>query len=230
MQRALFQVGTEQLVGEVVAKEGQAIKILFLHGAGQSTRDRVKPLALELSEHGIGSFIFDFSGHGESTGTLGGSSLRKRIEEAKAALCYLDHDGPIMVCGFSMGGHVALELLHIEPRIDSLALFAPAVYARSAVEVGFSEGFSAIIRAPRSWEGTGVTEYLESFEGSLTIYMGEMDTVIPESVIELLQHSAQRAHSVTVVKVPGVVHELAAWMNSTPKALQGIAERIISSS
>src|SRR5258708_187910 len=44
--------------------------VLSLHGAGAAVRQRVFYLADALADLGLGTFSFDFSGHGESSGNL----------------------------------------------------------------------------------------------------------------------------------------------------------------
>jgi alpha-beta hydrolase superfamily lysophospholipase len=101
-----FFVGREKLVGNIISDNTEnEPTLLFLHGAGKATKERSNYIAFELAKHGIRSFSFDFSGHGESSGKLEESSLRKRVEEASAALNFLNHSEAVTLYGSSMGAH-----------------------------------------------------------------------------------------------------------------------------
>ena len=184
--RVTFQVGKETLVGNIVTNNmGDQPRLLFIHGAGTASRDRTLALALKLAENNISSFAFDLSGHGESTGKLEESSLVKRAIEAKEALKFLTKESSIGICAFSMGGHVALELLKTNP-IKALILFAPAIYDKEAFEVPFNKNFSEIIRKHESWKKADVVNALEDFTGNLLICIGDKDEVIPGGVIDMI--------------------------------------------
>jgi hypothetical protein len=63
-----------------------AATAVLLHGAGHGSKERLLPLLAEFGAHGCPALAFDFSGHGESSGALGESSLRRRFEQAVADL------------------------------------------------------------------------------------------------------------------------------------------------
>lgn len=206
-----FPAGKEVLSGRFVISDAsdETPHLLFLHGAGRASKERSLPLALQLAEdYGISSFTFDFSGHGASTGSLSSSSLKKRVEEASVALSYAKFAEPISLCGFSMGGHVALELLK-QKAVRALILFYPAVYAAEAVAIPFGDPkFSFTIRRPRSWESADIFGVLNQFKGNLLIVAGEKDEVIPKDVFQLLiQNSSQAANSRLII-VPQAPHLL----------------------
>jgi len=202
-----FTAGGEQLTGCLVAHDkDQKPQVLFLHGAGAGTMQRQLPIAEYLLEKkGIASFLFDFSGHGESSGTLATSSLARRVSEAEAALQFFDVTSPFSLCGFSMGGHVALELLARYP-VANLVLFYPGVYAAEAYSESFGEGFSEIIRQPNSWKDAAVVKNLHTFSGNFLLVIGEEDTVIPPGVIDMLDEAAQQAKKKEILKIPHASH------------------------
>jgi len=228
-QDVKFQAGDEWLSGRLVLADGSASKpqILFLHGAGKATKERCLPLASRLAtEYGLSSFAFDFSGHGTSTGTLENSSLKKRVDEAIAALDYAGVTEQISLCAFSMGGHVALELVKLR-RVRSLVLFYPAVYAREAVDIRFGDPrFSTILRSDKSWESSDVFAVLNQFEGSVLIVAGEKDQVIPPEVLKLLYANATRAKHRQYMVIPDAPHLLLPTVLSNEKLYSEIC-RII---
>lgn len=223
MPRIDFQVGREKLVGELV---GSTPQLLVLHGAGQANRERAKPLIESITkETGRGAFLFDFSGHGESSGTLNSSSLQKRTAEADEAWKFLTAGVPITVIGFSMGGHVALELL-ASRTIDNLILFYPGLYTNEAFNVPFDERFSEVIRKPDSWRSALALNYLRDFKGNLLVVWGENDAVVPRGVVDLLYESASSARSREVFVVANGEHLLLPQLYSDSKLQDQIVAKV----
>jgi len=203
-----FTSGKEQLAGRLFSPSSSSPEkgVLFLHGAGQATKERAEPIVERLCEgKNVASFTFDFSGHGESSGTLKASSIKKRVSEAKSALEASEFQQPISVCASSMGGHIALELLqHFD--VQGLTLFYPAVYAKEAVDLAFGDPlFSETIRRERSWLNSDAFTYLRNFTGSLLVVAGEKDNVIPREIIDLIMSnaiSAQRKRLIVLEDAP----------------------------
>ncbi len=211
-QEVTFATNDESLRGRFITPSAGANArphILFLHGAGKSTKERSIPLATRLAEEfGLSSFAFDFSGHGNSTGLLAGSSLEKRTLEAKVAIRFASFSRELTVCGFSMGAHIALELLKSEP-LTNLVLFYPGLYASAAFNKRFGNPeFSAVLRQDKSWELADVLIPLRRFEGNLLIVLGENDQVVPREVPELIYSNATSARTRRIIEVPGAPHLL----------------------
>jgi pimeloyl-ACP methyl ester carboxylesterase len=204
MEKVEFQVGGEKLVGQII---GGDPSILILHGAGTADKDRLRPIAEQLAENDIGSFSFDFSGHGESSGQLAESSLKKRVEQAEAALKYITKK-PFSVVGSSMGGQIALELLKTHPDIQSLILFYPGIYTAEAFDAPFTDEFSKIIRQHESWRQNDVLGRLQTFPGNLLLVVADHDQVIPPAVFDIIEDSAKSAKSVERITVPNAEHVL----------------------
>lgn len=61
-------------------------------------------------EHGLASTLFDYSGHGLSSGAFTDGTIGRWFEEAYAVFTKLTR-GPQVIVGSSMGGHIALLLL-----------------------------------------------------------------------------------------------------------------------
>jgi len=222
-----FSAGEERLAGNIIYGDGESKpRLLFLHGAGKATKERSSYLAFELAKHGIGSFSFDFSGHGESSGRLEESSLKKRLAEASVALHFLDKSEGITVCGSSMGAHIALELVKTAP-VKTLVLFCPAIYDRNAVPVPFNRGFSAIIRRQGSWRNTDVFGSICKFTGNLLIVTGEKDEVIPGGVIEALDSQAGNAKNKEIIRVPDAGHQIHTWLSEHSDYASLVIKRIV---
>lgn len=223
-----FKVGSEIIAAHTISSSAsEKPHFLFMHGAGKATKERMKFLAHRLAEVGISSLGFDFSGHGESTGNLKESSLKKRTKEAQSALKFLSNERDITICASSMGAHIALELLKTNPTIKSLILFCPAIYHRDAFDVYFNECFSEIIRKSESWKRADVLDVLDDFNGNLLIYFGEKDEVIPRGVIELLDLKSKKTTKKEIVKLPGVDHQIAKWLSeNNNEAMISVMEKI----
>lgn len=207
-----FTSGSEKLVGELYSgRKEEKANVLFLHGAGTGNRTRFTWIQEKLLASHINSFSFDFSGQGESSGTLSASSLKKRTEEAKAALQFIDHNKPLTISGSSMGGFTALDLLR-SSKPDNLLLFCPAIYTNAAYETRFDDGFTEIIRATGSWKNAGVLKNLENFTGKLLIIIGADDDVIPKGVIQLLDEHAPQTTYKKILTLPGCGHPLQTWL------------------
>lgn len=223
-----FQAGNEDLSGQIVSLHHDSHpEILFLHGAGQATKERALPIMEKLAEAGIDSFSFDFSGHGESTGILNASSLKKRVAEANEALKYLDDAKEWSICAFSMGGHIALELLKTHPKIKNLFLFYPGIYTQEAYNVPFDERFSTIIRQENSWQNAMVVDSLESFAGNLLVVIGENDKVIPKGVIEMIDKKSTNAVKKEIIWVPNAEHLLLPVIFNDKKLFDCIVQTIV---
>ena len=108
---------------------------LFWLGGFNSDMTGSKAECLDALALAIGrSFLrFDYSGHGQSQGRFEDGTLSLWLEEAATVFTGLS-DGPMVVAGSSMGGHLALLLLRRlardDPaqaaRIRGLLLIAPA--------------------------------------------------------------------------------------------------------
>ncbi len=84
-------------------------------------------------EHGLGTTLFDYSGHGQSSGLFEDGTIGQWLDEAVAVFRQVTR-GPQVVIGSSMGGNIALLLLkrlvaqHPEDarRLAAVVLIAPA--------------------------------------------------------------------------------------------------------
>jgi uncharacterized protein len=221
MEKITFKAGEEELKGLFYSKGNKKPDIFFLHGGGQSSKERTAYLQKDLLKNNLTSFAFDFSGSGESSGSMGKSSLKKRIREAKSAINLFDQKS-INLCGSSMGAYIALSLLP-DYDIKKLILFCPAIYDAKAKKVPFGEEFSKIIRAKNSWENSDIFPNLKKFRGDLLIFMGEKDEVIPREAISLLDKNFSNCNSKKIIFIPDCPHKMHQWIpkhKSIKKRLQ----------
>ncbi len=200
-------------------------QLLFIHGAGSSDRKRFEQLRTLLANKGIGSTSFDFIGHGETGGTLAGSSLESRVAQASAVIDMQEVSQPLSLVASSMGGYVAIKLTAQYP-VKDLILVAPAVYDTKSYRLPFGAEFTKAIQNPFSWRNTDAWEILRRYQGNLLIYGAEKDQVIPQEIIEKLYESARNARSREVIMIKDATHSLAKWIGERPDSLREIAEKI----
>jgi uncharacterized protein len=222
-------VGTEHLTGDVLSL-GAGVKALFLHGAGQSHRQRLRLLREELLQHDVGSAAFDFSGHGDSSANQPGS-LQKRLQQAQQVLHHLDDNHglqPDTLVATSMSGEIAIRLANTSAnRIDHMVLMVGAIYTRNAFTLPFGPDFSAAIRQPYSWREAETLEMMSDYRGGLTLIRTLDDTVIPFEVADLLAQAARSARFVRRIDIPDVDHRLSEKIVQDQDLRQHIASAIL---
>ncbi|MDQ0701075.1 alpha/beta fold hydrolase [Streptomyces sp. W4I9-2] len=189
---------------------------VVLHGAGNSSTERLLPLVQEFVAHGCRGVAFDFSGHGESTGKLSELSLRRRFEQAVAVIdAYGGAEGPLVLVGFNMSGQTVADLVaHYGDRVTALGLCAPAVYTAEAWDVPFEDGdgrFSGIIRRPDSWREAPAFQVLRTYEGRAVLAVPGTDAVIPAAVTEAVQDALAARAQYTRFDLPDAQHQLGMW-------------------
>ena len=212
----VFQADGETLHGTKIAPTSSdpVLSVLSLHGAGTAVRQRVFYLADAMAPLGIATFAFDFSGHGESTGTLRESSLKRRVVQAQAALEAAAFTTPTILMGNSMGGYIAASLATIV-NPAALILLCPALYDDEAYDVPFDERFTAILRANDSYERSTLPDRLRAYTGHVLLLIGEHDDVIPQRVIEIYESSFASAKSFSSLRIAGAPHVLHVWAGTT---------------
>ena len=191
-------------------------RILYLHGAGASTRRGHHLLRAALQQRGLGSVSFDAIGHGDTGGALAQSSVASRTRQAQAVLAASALTSPLVVFGASMGAYNAIRLTEHHP-VEALVLVVPGVYTPAAYEVPFGPDFSALIRRERSWDDSDAWDILSRFKGRLLVLHAEHDATIPLEISDRLFGAATRAQSRQLHIVQGAEHNrLWALLEETP--------------
>ncbi|SDF48132.1 MULTISPECIES: alpha/beta hydrolase [unclassified Duganella] len=202
-------------------------RILYLHGAGNSTRHGHHLLRSALQQRGLGSVCFDAIGHGETGGALAQSSVASRTRQAQAVLAASALSKPLVVFGSSMGAYNAIRLTE-QHKVDALVLIVPGVYTPSAYEVPFGPDFSAVIRKERSWDDSDAWDILSRFEGRLLVIHAEHDAVIPLEISDRLFGAATRAQSRQLHIVQGAEHNrLWSLLAETPADFDATIDMIV---
>jgi pimeloyl-ACP methyl ester carboxylesterase len=118
-------------------QQGTAPGVFWLGGFNSDMKGtKAQALARWASEQGRACVRFDYSGHGESEGTVTDGTIGRWLEESLAVFAACGA-GPWVVVGSSMGGWIALLMLHalrrraettlLPPAVAGLVLIAPAV-------------------------------------------------------------------------------------------------------
>jgi pimeloyl-ACP methyl ester carboxylesterase len=195
---------------------------VLLHGAGNGSEKRLRPLLGEFTAHGCQALAFDFSGHGESTGALRELSLRRRFEQATAVIdAQVPPDSPLILVGFSMSGQTVADLVrHYGDRVPAIGLCSPAVYTPESWEVPFGDGagrFTELIRTPDAWRGSPALEVLRTYEGRSVLAVPGTDAVIPPAVTEAVQNALVTRSHYTRFELPDAEHRLGLWFRDHPE-------------
>jgi alpha-beta hydrolase superfamily lysophospholipase len=221
-----FDAGDNQLVGtKILASDTATTEILSLHGAGESSRQRIRYLLEDLAEDGFSSFGFDFSGQGDSTGSRTQSSLASRLADAQAACRFMSLSNLRLLIGSSMGAHLA-AILTKSIFAENLVLFCPAAYSKLAANACFNKEFSEIIRRPDSYIDSEAFDCIAEFSGNLLIVDGEKDVVIPSKIIDKYMKSAKSAATKEVLVIDGCGHQIHDWLKVRPTERHRVSNRI----
>jgi pimeloyl-ACP methyl ester carboxylesterase len=180
-----------------------------------------------LQAQGRSVIRFDFSGHGDSTGEIAKSSLKKRFLEAKAVLDHFKVGDGVSVIGTSMGGHIACALAS-EISVEALVFFGPAAYSARAWDVPFGSGFTAIIREENSFLDSNIGGLLQGFGGRALFAIGERDEIIPEQVVDLYKQALSHCRSLEVYTIAGCPHPVHRWVQSHPDIKKRVVDRVLS--
>lgn len=200
--------------------------VIALHGAGPSNRSHTQYLSETFIKNGENVVRFDFSGQGESSGTMQESSIAKRQDEAIAIIkhFHIDTDN-LTVIGTSMGGYIAASLAKFYP-VKNLILFCPAAYDVTAWNVPFNGGFTDILRRDLSLLKSNVPELLANFTGNSLLLWAENDEIIPPLIVDMYESALSgKANHATYV-IQGSPHPIHRWVADKEEQKAKILEEI----
>jgi pimeloyl-ACP methyl ester carboxylesterase len=103
--------------------------VVFVHGVN-SSRDSliIRAASRALFNCSFASLLLDFTGHGESEGTLSDSTISQQVDDLENAISWIRADGrfkPIGLFGETTGGTVAMRVASEDRSIKALVLQAP---------------------------------------------------------------------------------------------------------
>ena len=124
---------------------GAAPGVVFL-GGFNSDMEGTKALHLEAwcRTEGRAYLRFDYSGHGQSSGTFEEGCIGDWAEDAAAAIAHLT-EGPQLLIGSSMGGWISLLMVKLLPQ--KIAALVTIAAAPDFTEDGYWASFDAAQRA-----------------------------------------------------------------------------------
>jgi pimeloyl-ACP methyl ester carboxylesterase len=219
-----LKIGNQEIACEYAIKKQN---VVILHGAGASHRARYYPFAEEILKHDYGVVLFDFAGHGESSGELTDSSLNDRREQALQVIeKLLPKNSSFILVGFSMSGETVCNILPLFPgRVKTILLGCPAIYTKDAANIQFKDdGFRALIRTDGSWKNSIAITNLAKFSGKTFIAYGNKDEIIPREVINTLKATAKNS---SYKQYDDASHSLAVWLGNHPTELSKLISEII---
>ena len=226
-----------------VQTPGQGPGVVFL-GGFMSDMTGTKAVFLQdwAERHGRAFLRFDYSGHGQSSGTFEEGCIGDWFEDALAVI-EARTEGPQVLIGSSMGGWIALQIARAMPgRVKGLVGIAPAPdFTEDSMWAGFSEAERTrlmtegriVIPSDYSPDGYPITRRLIE-EGRqrlvlraplplpfpVRILQGTADTDVPPAVaLRLMEHAECDDLRLTLVK--GADHRF-----STPACLAMIAAAV----
>lgn len=210
--------GQHRLIGNRLTPPDAVDTALILHGAGQSTAAGFTELRAYLAARQVETLVFDCVGHGKTGGAQLGTTLAQRVDQLMAVVRAQSLEAaPLTLMGFSMGAYVAMQAA-AAMGAARLCLAIPAAYAPQAFHVPFGPQFSAVLRAPRSWEHSDAFELVKSYTGDLLVVSAEHDLSIPAEIPARYCAGARNARSARHHVVARAGHDLSAHYNAEPAA------------
>lgn len=191
-----IECGKEKLSLNIVnsARESNNFLILCFGGSKTNFKERYRGWQNILAKNGINSVSFDYSGTGRSTNIFSSSSLKKRIEETKCVISWIQNNyggnASLNLLGESMGAYITLGA--INNSIKKLILMVPAAYSPAAHLLHFNKKFTAEIHKERSWRNSFSFKWLRDFPNKVLLLSSEKDSVIPREILEKYKNYANK--------------------------------------
>jgi dipeptidyl aminopeptidase/acylaminoacyl peptidase len=199
-----------RLHGWLVPPRNGALVIL-LHGS-QADRRQMLPQAALLSARGYGVLLFDWPGHGESSGSVHWDSSER--EALKAAVDFVGeqpflHAPRIGVLGFSMGGAIAAQVAGADDRLRAVVL--EATFADALEQTRWLLGARAGLlkqwpaRLACWWEGMDLlgmrpADAVRSISPRPVLVIGgSKDTAVPSWMVQELFDAAREPKELWVI-------------------------------
>jgi alpha-beta hydrolase superfamily lysophospholipase len=171
-----FVSGTRRLAGVYVAASDEAPVILICHGIGETVGHWSAVQAL-LSERGVGSLVFNYSGYGASSGRISAEHCDEDLVSAYAELRRrVGQDRCVFVLGFSLGSGIAASGIGVlVPAAAGLFLCEAYTSFREAVRViGFPQWIAGAF--PDIWN---TVEAVRSLKLPVCVVHSDGDRLFP---------------------------------------------------
>jgi pimeloyl-ACP methyl ester carboxylesterase len=191
----------EDKLGAWYAPGGNGASIVLCHGAG-GDRAQLLPEARALAQEGFGILMFDWPGHGTSTGPVTWHDRERR--SLVAALDWLaERSGAdpkrLGAIGFSLGGYILSQVARTDRRLRALALLGTPSNLNDQVRLSH-QAYSAVREPAARWalelHGIDLDEpqpehVIGHFSGALLVVGGTADVTVPLELTRNLFHAAK---------------------------------------
>jgi fermentation-respiration switch protein FrsA (DUF1100 family) len=206
-EEMLIQVDKDVAVGARLHLAGKdAPTILFFHGNGEIVADYndIGPLYLRM---GINFLPVDYRGYGRSNGN---PTITAMMRDAHVIFDYvqnwlkeMDHTGPFILMGRSLGSASALELsAHYREQVDGLIIESGFAYAKPLLQL---LGISMETLGIKEEEGFRNIDKITTFDKTTLIIHAENDHIISFTEGQAL-YDACPAPDKRFLEIPGANH------------------------
>jgi len=159
MRKVVFEDSAKNEVAGIISLPRRASSVVILSHEFTSSKDSDIYRALErkLNRLGVGTFRYDYYGHGNSQGALEDITLTKAVGSLKAAVTFARDQGDysIALLGASFGGLMSLVVVSEDPGIKALVLKSPVTELKSF----WRERLRASGQRFTEWRKTGVLDW-----------------------------------------------------------------------
>lgn len=187
-ERLEIKVADRTLTANWVSSDNSAPAIFILHGNGETLSDW-RPLQAYLLEKGYSSFVFDYSGFGNSTGKMTVSNFNQDALEAYKTFASLTKNtNQRFTFAHSLGTSISLEVTNqLKPLPNKVIIHGAFTTLREIlVEKNVIEKENAA-DYPNSWNGLKSAKQIKA---PLYILHSKNDHTIPIYMSEALAKSA----------------------------------------
>jgi len=227
-EKISFPNNKGQLLAGVISRpagKGPFPAVIDCHGFTGNKDAKFRPrLDRSLADAGFCALRFDFTGNGESEGTISEGSILQEAEDIRKAvdhlyrLDFVDRDR-IGVCGASMGGIAAMLSSADDSRIKATALLSPAILFDNMVRTqlgdllpdletkGYlmynkihSDGVVRVHKLTReffdAWKDVDPSESIKNMKQPLLVVFGTDDgpSSTPEAIQEFFNNANEPKH------------------------------------
>ena len=128
LKQNFFRTKNNQKIHYKFINNKSLITIIFLHGLMSDIKSKkAKFLKKFVNKNKINLLLFEYSGHGKSSGQFTDFSIKNWIEDSRSIIKNLVKKGKIILIGSSMGAWIGITLIkHFHKRIKGFIGIAPA--------------------------------------------------------------------------------------------------------
>ena len=128
LKQNFFRTKNNQKIHYIFINNKSLITIIFLHGLMSDIKSKkAKFLKKFVNKNKINLLLFEYSGHGKSSGQFRDFSIKNWIEDSRSIVKNLIKKGKIILIGSSMGAWIGIVLIkYFHQRIKGFIGIAPA--------------------------------------------------------------------------------------------------------